>query len=109
MAATMTWTISTCEHVIADGGITTAHWSCTATETVGEGDNAVTYSARSYGTVGFTYDASSEDFIAYDNVTENNVKAWVWANGVDKDATEAGLQSNIDNQKNPTQATGVPW
>ena len=109
MAATMTWTIPTCEHVIADGGIKEAHWRCSASETVGEGDDAVTYYATNYGTASFTYDASSEDFIAYDDVTEDNVKAWVWANGVDQDATEATLQANIDNQKNPTEASGVPW
>ena len=103
------WTIPTCEHVIADGGINVAHWRCSASETVGEGDDAVTYSTTSYGTVGLTYDASSEDFIAYDDVTEDNVKAWVWANGVDQDATEAALQANIDGQKNPTEASGVPW
>ena len=109
MSATMTWTIPTCEHVIADGGINIAHWRCSASETVGEGDDAVTYSAGSYGTVGLTYDASSSDFIAYDDVTEDNVKAWVWANGVDQDVTEAALQANIDGQKNPTEASGVPW
>jgi len=103
------WTIPMCEHVIADGGINVAHWRCTATETVGEGDDAVTYSATSYGSLGLTYDASSPDFTAYDEVTEEQVESWVWASGVDKDATEAALQANIENQKNPTEASGTPW
>jgi hypothetical protein len=30
-------------------------------------------------------------------------------NGVDKDAIEASLAANIEAQKNPTQASGVPW
>jgi hypothetical protein len=34
---------------------------------------------------------------------------WVWANGVDKSATEAALAQNIELQKNPVQASGMPW
>ena len=67
MAATFTWTIPTTERVLADGGINVAHWRCTAEETVGSGDDAVTYTASAYGTVGLTYDADAADFIAYDS------------------------------------------
>ena len=109
MAATFTWTIPTCEHVIADGGINIVHWRCTAEETVGEGDDAVTYSESSYGTCGFTYDASASDFTPYDNLTESQVLGWCWANGVDQDAIEASLAAKIEADKNPTQANGVPW
>ena len=31
------------------------------------------------------------------------------ADGVDKDAIEASLAANIELDKNPTQASGVPW
>ena len=110
MAATFTWQIPTCEHIIADGGINVVHWRCTASETVGEGDDAVVYSASSYGTQGLTPDASAEGFIAYDSVTEDNVKSWIWADGnLDKAGIEAGLQGNIDAQKNPVSGSGVPW
>jgi hypothetical protein len=34
---------------------------------------------------------------------------WIWANGVDKDAVEARLTSQIEMQKNPVSATGLPW
>ena len=67
------------------------------------------YSASSYGTAGFTYDASSPDFTPYDSLTEEQVLGWVWNDGVDKDATEAALQAKIDAQMNPTTADGVPW
>jgi hypothetical protein len=33
----------------------------------------------------------------------------VWANGVDKQATEDALAANIALQKNPVTATGTPW
>jgi len=105
MAATFNWSVPTTEYVTADGGVIVVHWRVSATETVGED----TFSASSYGTCGFTYDASSPDFTPYDSLTEATVLGWVWADGVDKDATEAALQANIDAQKNPTTADGVPW
>jgi len=104
-----TWTISTLERELSDGGVVVAHWRATATETVGEGDEAVTYSASSYGTVGFTPNPSDPSFVAYDSITEEMALGWCWANGVDKDATEASLAANIEGQKNPTEAAGVPW
>ena len=104
-----TWTISTLERELSDGGVIVAHWRATDSETVGEGDDAVTYSASSYGTCGFTYDPSSPDFTPYDQLTQDQVLGWCWNDGVDKDATEASLAANINDQKNPTTADGVPW
>jgi hypothetical protein len=41
---------------------------------------------------------------------EAEVLDWVWVSGgVDKAETEANLASQIDAQKNPTSAAGVPW
>jgi len=98
--ATFTWTISTLERNTADGGVTVAHW------TVSEVDGD--YSASSYGTVGFTPDASAEGFIAYGVLVEDTVLNWVWEQ-LDKDAIEASLTANIELQKNPVTADGVPW
>jgi hypothetical protein len=99
-----TWTISTLESNTADGGVIVAHWRVTEEETVGEN----TYSASSYGTVGFTPDASAEGFIAYDSLDEATVLGWVQAE-VDKDAIEASLTANIEEQKAPVTSTGTPW
>ena len=104
MAATMNWTISTLERELSDGGVIVVHWRVSATEASGED----TFSASSYGTAGFTYDPTSPDFVAYDDLTEADVLAWVWES-VDKDATEAALQAKIDADKNPTTGTGTPW
>ena len=52
---------------------------------------------------------SSSDWVAYDSITEEVALGWCLANGVDKDAIEASLAANIEAQKNPTQASGVPW
>ena len=95
-----TWTISTLERELADGGVVVAHWRATAVD----GD----FSASSYGTVGFTPDPSASGFIAYDSLTEADVIGWVQAE-VDQDAIEASLAAQIEADKNPTQAAGVPW
>ena len=99
-----TWTIANLERNVADGGVTVAHWRVTEEETVGD----VTYTASSYGTVGFTPDASADDFVAYDSLTEATVLGWVHAE-VDQSATEAALTANIEAQKNPVSADGMPW
>ena len=102
------WTIATLESNKADGGVTVAHWRCNAEETVGTGDDAVTYTASAYGTCGFSPDASADGFVAYADLTEADVLAWVW-DSVDKDATEAALAAKIEADKNPVSTTGVPW
>jgi hypothetical protein len=99
-----TWTIATLESNTADGGVIVAHWRVTEEETVGEN----TYSASSYGTVGFTPDASAEGFIAYASLDEATVLGWVQEQ-VDQDAIEASLTANIEEQKAPVTSTGTPW
>jgi hypothetical protein len=100
MTLTTTWTIATCEHEVATGGITVAHWRVSAVD----GD----YTASAYGTAGFTPDATAEGFKPYADVTEAEVLAWVYAS-VDKDATEAALAAKIEADKNPVSASGTPW
>ena len=99
-----TWTIANLERNVADGGVTVAHWRVTEFETVGDD----TFTASAYGTVGFTPDPDADDFVAYDDLTEDDVMAWVWAD-VDQDATEAALTAKIEADKNPVSASGVPW
>ncbi len=95
-----TWTISTLERNTSDGGVTVAHWRVSEVD----GD----YSASSYGTVGFTPDASAEGFVAYADLSEATVLGWVQEQ-LDKDAIEAALTANIAEQKAPVTATGTPW
>ena len=95
---TTTWKITQCDRLTSDGFITTAHWTATAT------DGA--YTASIYSTCSF---APAMPSIPYDSVTEQEVLNWIWGNGVDKDATEAALAAQIELQKNPVVAAGVPW
>jgi hypothetical protein len=94
----ITWKITQLDRLTSDGFITTAHWTATAVD----GD----YTAYVYSTCGF---ATAKPSIPYANVTEAEVLTWIWANGVDKDATEANLAAQIALQKAPVTATGVPW
>jgi len=94
------WTIANLERNTDDGGVVVAHWRCTAED--GE------YTASSYGTVGFTPDASADGFIAFDALTEADVLGWVYAE-VDQAETEAALDANIAEQKTPATTDGVPW
>ena len=107
--ATNAWTISQCDRELSDGGITTAHWRVNASQTVGTGDDAVTCTASSYGTCGFTPDPESGDYTPYADVTEAEVLGWCWANGVDQEAIEKSLQAEIDAKITPTTGSGTPW
>ena len=95
---TTTWTISQLDRQISDGFVTTAHWTATAVD----GD----YTASVYSTCSW---AVGTPTIPYADVTMQEVLDWCWTSGVDKDATEAALAAQIESQKNPVTATGVPW
>jgi hypothetical protein len=92
------WTISTLERETSSGFVITAHWQATAVD----GD----YTASIYSTCSW---ADGTPTIPYDQLTQETVLGWVWANGCDKQATEDALAANIALQKNPTQASGTPW
>ena len=94
----ITWTITTLDREVSNGFVTTAHWTATATD----GD----YTASIYSTCSW---AEGTPTIPYDSLTQETVLGWVWANGVDKTATEDALAANIALQKNPVTAQGLPW
>ena len=91
------WTISTLERETSNGFVITAHWQATATD----GD----YTTSIYSTCSW---ADGTPVIPYENLTQETVLNWVWET-VPKQATEDALAANIALQKNPTQASGVPW
>ena len=98
MTIAYNWLISQTDYETATGFITQAHWTCNAVD----GD----YTASIYSTSSW---ASGTPTIPYASVTMAEVLDGVWANGVDKQATEDALAANIALQKNPVQAAGVPW
>ena len=95
---TTTWTITQLDRQTSNGFVTTTHWTASAVD----GD----YSASTYSTSSW---ADGTPKTPYADLTQATVLDWIWANGVDKEAVEASLQAQIDAQKNPVSATGVPW
>ena len=95
---TIVWNVSQLDRQTSNGFVTTAHWQATATD--GE------YSASVYSTCSWSEGTAT---IPYASLTKETVLGWIWANGVDKEAVEASLEAQIELQKNPVKATGVPW
>ena len=99
--------------------VTEVHWVCTKSELKKDGQNIpewgvnpCLYSAENYGSIGLpAKDPSDPTFVAYEDITEAQAIEWVKkAMGAEQLAElEANLDSQIEAQKHPTQASGVPW
>ena len=105
MANTYTWKVGQCDRTLADGVISTLHYSVTAVTEDG------VYSVGAYGSIGLAA-PDAETMIAYDIVTEANCIAWLHsALGGDEKVTE--IQTALDNQltekRTPTVGAGTPW
>lgn len=105
MATVITWNISQLDCLpnteVGNDYVITAHWSCNGVD--GE------YSARNYGTCSFSVQ-EGEEFVPYDELTQNQVLSWCWNSGVDKAATELSVEQAIENQINPPVVTPpLPW
>ena len=106
MAITTTWKILDMKHNPNDGGVLEVKWELRATADTGE--TAVEggeYKIESY-------DASSPDFVPYEDLTEDTVLNWVWEDLGDKKVEiETNRTAKVDAQiaKNSSEATGLPW
>jgi hypothetical protein len=88
--------------------VITADWRCNGTETIGTGDDEKTYSGTCYGSASFA--APTDSFTPYEDLTQDQVLGWCYANGVDKTAIEANVTAQIENQINPPIiAPPLPW
>jgi hypothetical protein len=80
--------------------VITADWRCNGSQ-----DN---YSGTCYGSASFAPPSGS--FTPYEDLTEQQVLDWCFANGVDKTAIEANVTTQIENQINPPViAPPLPW
>jgi len=96
---TFNWQIPQMDRLTADGFVVTVHYIVTATDD--------TYTSSTYGTVSYTQE-QGETYIPYANLTEATVVGWVQTS-LGKDTVETSLQGQIEAQKHPVQAAGVPW
>ena len=113
MAITCNWSVSDMTHKDSDGGVILVYWSCTAkSDTEG-------FSAVEGGKLRCEYDASSPDFIPYDDLTEADVLGWVYNSLIEGDETadeakariEANRTGKVQGQidRANTTASGTPW
>lgn len=94
---TITWTINNLERQTSDGLVTVLHWGATAAD----GD----YSASIVNTQALE---RGDSFVNYDTLTQETVLGWLWGK-VDKATVEAALEAQIEAQKAPVTASGLPW
>ena len=105
MSTVITWSISqlNCVPQAPEGAdyVVTAHWQCTGV------DNQ--YTSQVYSTCSFPV-VQEPTFTPYADLTLDQVLGWCWANGVDKNATEAAVEQQIQNQINPPIVSPpLPW
>jgi len=100
MSTTFTWNTANLEREVVDGYVYVAHYTIDAKDD--------TYSAGAYGSIGFE---RPETLIPFADLTQEIVVGWVKdALGTEKvTEIEVALQGQLDEQRNPTKAAGLPW
>ena len=98
---TYTWNVAQLERETADGYVYTVHYTVNAADD--------TYSAGAYGSLGL--ERPESELIPFSELDEQTVVGWVKEKfGEEKVAEiEAALQAQLDEQRAPTKAAGVPW
>jgi hypothetical protein len=98
-----TWKISQLERETQDGYVFVAHYTVDAVS----GDEV--YRAGAYGSIGL--ERPEGEMIPFADLTEQLVVGWVKEKlGAEQvEAVETALQSQLDEQRQPTKAAGLPW
>lgn len=105
MATTFNWTVTQMDCYPQEDGHTdvvfNVHWTCSGTDG--------TYNGSVYSTCGVTLNPDAP-YTPYASLTQNQVLGWIWSSGVDKDATQAAVETQIQNQINPPVVNPpLPW
>ena len=100
MSTTFTWNIANLERETSDGYVYTAHYTVNAADG--------TYSAGAYGSLGLE---RGDNLIPFAELTPEIVVGWVKEKLTAEKVTEieAALQAQLDEQRQPTKAGGLPW
>jgi hypothetical protein len=99
---TFEWGVAQMERHTADGVVFTVHYTVAA--------NDGTYASSAYGSIGL--EQPEGDIIPFADLTPEIVIGWVQdkLGGEEKVAEiEAALQAQIDEQRAPSKAQGLPW
>ena len=114
MAITNTWSVTNMQHTDADGGVFLVYWSMVA-----QSDGTPSYSASEGGKLRCEYDASSSSYIAYADLTEDDVLGWVYNSLIEGEETAEEAKARIEADRTgkvqgqidraASQSSGVPW
>jgi hypothetical protein len=101
---TLSWIIERLLVKPTEGTLTdvviTADWRCNGSQDQ--------YSGTCYGSASFA--PPTDSFTPYEDLTEQQVLGWCFANGVDQKAIEANVTAQINDQINPPIiAPPLPW
>jgi hypothetical protein len=101
---TLSWIIERLLVKPTEGTLTdvviTADWRCNGSQDQ--------YSGTCYGSTSFA--PPTDSFTPYDQLTQDQVLGWCFANGVDQTAIEANVSAQIADQINPPIiAPPLPW
>jgi hypothetical protein len=101
MSTTFTWNIAQMEREVEDGFVYTVHYTVDAKDD--------TYAAGAYGSIGL--ERPEDEMIPFSELTPEVVVGWLQDQlGEEKVAeVEAALQAQLDEQRQPTKAAGLPW
>jgi hypothetical protein len=96
-----TWKIAQLERETSDGYVFTAHYTADASDG--------TYSAGAYGSLGL--ERPEGDMVPFADLTEEIVVGWVKEKLTAEKVTEVemALQAQLDEQRTPSKAAGMPW
>jgi hypothetical protein len=104
MSTIINWSVTAMDCYTKEGNETNVvfnvHWTCSGVF------------ADTYGSVYATCSVPSPTgtFTPYADLTQDQVLGWIWANGVDKAATEIAVDEQIKQQIAPTvQTPPLPW
>jgi hypothetical protein len=102
MTTEFSWGIANLERHTADGIVYVVHYTVAA--------NDGTYASSAYGSIGLGQPVGN--VIPFASLTPEIVIDWVQdkLGGTEKvDEIQAALQKQLDEQRNPTAAQGLPW
>jgi hypothetical protein len=98
---TFTWKVAELERETVDGYVYTIHYTVNAADD--------TYSSGAYGSLGL--ERPEGELIPFGQLTEEVVIGWLKDKFGEEKVTEieAALQAQLDEQRQPTKASGLPW